>query len=481
MRADLPNDVLATFDHLFAKPRPPANPTRTAMIVATADAQGRPSARTVLLKAHDARGFVFYTHLDGRKGRELQANPHAALLFHWPRVRDGVQVRIEGAVEIVDDAEADAYFASRPRGSQIGAWASLQSRDAGLARNVRAAPGRGRARVRRPRRAAPAALERLPRRAASGSSSGTAPSSACTSAGCTNATRDGDVVEADAVSVIAHAGPQRIVCLTEEPTEMLYALGEQDRIVGISGFTVRPAARAQGEAEGQRVHQREDRRDPQAAARISSIGFSDIQADIAAELIRHGVEVWISNHRSVDGILDYVRRLGALVGAADKRATPTPTSCSAASTRSQREAATLPRRPKVYFEEWDEPPITGIRWVAELVRIAGGDDIFPERAAESLAKHRILEDGDEVIRRAPDIILGSWCGKKFRPEKVAARPGWDAIPAVRDGELHEIKSPIILQPGPAALTDGVARDRARSSRGVGVTSAPDFSADRTRG
>ena len=119
-------------------------------------------------------------------------------------------------------------------------------------------------------------------------------------------------------------------------------------------------------------------------------------------------------------------------------------------------AAKLARRPRVYFEEWDEPQITGIRWVAELVRIAGGDDIFPERALEPLAKQRILEDGDEVIRRAPDIILGSWCGKRFRPERVAARPGWEAIPAVRDGALHEIKSPIILQPGPAALTDGVA-------------------------
>ena len=118
--------------------------------------------------------------------------------------------------------------------------------------------------------------------------------------------------------------------------------------------------------------------------------------------------------------------------------------------------ARLPSRPKVYFEEWDDPPITGIRWVAELVRIAGGDDIFPERAVEPLAKGRILEDASEVVRRAPDIILGSWCGKKFRPDRVAARPGWDTIPAVRDGELHEVKSPVILQPGPAALTDGVA-------------------------
>ncbi len=247
--------------------------------------------------------------------------------------------------------------------------------------------------------------------------------------------------------------PSRIVCLTEEPTETLYALGEQDRIVGISGFTVRPAAA---------------RRDkPKVSAFTSAkidailalepdfaIGFSDIQADIAAELIRRGVEVWISNHRSVDGILDYIRRLGALVGAAS-RAEAYADALQRRLDGIAADAATLERRPRVYFEEWDEPPITGIRWVAELVRIAGGDDIFPERALEPLAKQRILEDSDEVIRRAPDIILGSWCGKRFRPERVAARPGWGAIPAVRDGQLHEVKSPIILQPGPAALTDGV--------------------------
>ena len=249
------------------------------------------------------------------------------------------------------------------------------------------------------------------------------------------------------------SGPRRIVCLTEEPTEVLYALGEQDRIVGISGFTVRPAI----------ARKEKPKVSAFTSAKIGEIlelepdfvvGFSDIQAEIAGELIRHGIEVWISNHRSVEGILDYVRRLGALVGVAEKA-----NACAAELARGldaiEREAATLPQRPKVYFEEWDEPPITGIRWVAELVRIAGGDDIFPERAAESLAKQRILEDAGEVVRRAPDIILGSWCGKKFRPDRVAARPGWDAIPAVRDGELHEIKSPLILQPGPAALTDGV--------------------------
>ena len=248
-------------------------------------------------------------------------------------------------------------------------------------------------------------------------------------------------------------GPRRIVCLTEEPTETLYALGEQDRIVGISGFTVRPAI----------ARKQKPKVSAFTSAKIGEIlklepdfvvGFSDIQADIAAELIRHGVEVWISNHRSVDGILDYIRRLGALVGAYE-RATAYADHLQRGLDGIADAAARLPRRPIVYFEEWDDPPITGIRWVAELVRIAGGGDIFPERAAESLARQRILEDASEVVCRAPDIILGSWCGKKFQPARVAARPGWDTIPAVRDGELHEIKSPMILQPGPAALTDGV--------------------------
>ncbi len=264
-------------------------------------------------------------------------------------------------------------------------------------------------------------------------------------------------------------GPRRIVCLTEEPTEVLYALGEQQRIVGISGFTVRPAV----------ARKEKPKVSAFTSAKIGEIlklqpdfviGFSDIQADIAAELIRHGVEVWISNHRSVEGILDYVLRLGALVGA-NERAMAYVDGLRRGLDAIEREAAALPKRPRVYFEDWDEPPITGIRWVAELVRIAGGDDIFPERALESLAKARILEDSDEVIRRAPDIILGAWCGKKFRPEKVAARPGWAAIPAVRDGQLFEIKSPNILQPGPAALTDGVneiariVRDWALAQRG----------------
>jgi iron complex transport system substrate-binding protein len=234
---------------------------------------------------------------------------------------------------------------------------------------------------------------------------------------------------------------------------VLYAIGEEHRIVGISGFTVRPP----------RARREKPKVSAFTSARVDEIirlepdlviGFSDIQADIAQALIKRGVEVWIANHRSVEGILAYVERLGGMIGAYEKAKT------YAAGLRAHVDhvratGARLPRRPRVYFEEWDEPPISCIRWVSELIRVAGGDDIFPERAACSLGRDRILEDPAQVVRRAPDIILASWCGKKFRPEKVAARPGWSAIPAVREGELHEVKSPLILQPGPAALTDGL--------------------------
>jgi iron complex transport system substrate-binding protein len=247
--------------------------------------------------------------------------------------------------------------------------------------------------------------------------------------------------------------PQRIVCLTEEPTEVLYALGEQARIVGISGFTVRPP---QARKEKPRVS-------AFTTAKITRIldlrpdfvvGFSDIQADIAQALIKAGVEVWISNHRSVAGICAYVRRLGALVGAharADRYAAGLENGLE----RVREQASSLTQRPRVYFEEWDEPMISCIAWVSELIGIAGGEDIFPERASSSLARGRIIAEPDEVVARAPDIIFGSWCGKRFNPESVAARPGWHAVPAIRDGECHEIKSPLILQPGPAALTDGL--------------------------
>jgi iron complex transport system substrate-binding protein len=248
-------------------------------------------------------------------------------------------------------------------------------------------------------------------------------------------------------------GPQRIVCLTEEPTEVLYALGEQDRIVGISGFTVRPA----------KARKEKPKVSAFTSAKIDEIlklkpdfvvGFSDIQSEIAAALIKHGVEVWISNHRSVPGILDYIRRLGALVGAADK-ANAYADELEGNIDQIRLQASQLKHRPKVYFEEWDEPLISGIQWVCELVRIAGGDDIFPELAEKSLGKDRIMANGEAVIARNPDIIFGSWCGKKFRPEKVSKREGWSAINAVKNNQLFEIKSPIILQPGPAALTNGV--------------------------
>ena len=215
--------------------------------------------------------------------------------------------------------------------------------------------------------------------------------------------------------------PKRIVCLTEEPTEVLYAIGESHRIVGISGFTVRPTqARKEKPKVSAFTSAKVDqivRLDPDLA-----IGFSDIQADIAQALVKRGIEVWISNHRSVAGILGYVRRLGAMVGAWEKTERYAR-DLEARIDRVRAGGLRLSRHPRIYFEEWDEPQISAIRWVSELVGIAGGFDIFPERAASSLAKDRIVADPQEVIRSRPDIIIGSWCGKKFRPERVAARPG----------------------------------------------------------
>ena len=251
-------------------------------------------------------------------------------------------------------------------------------------------------------------------------------------------------------------GPQRIVCMTEETTEWLYLLGEDWRIAGISGFTVRP----------RRARDEKPKVSAFTSAKIDKIlalapdlvlGFSDMQADIAAELIRAGLPVMVFNQRSVEQIFDMLAQVAALVGAAERGQglmLQFKERLAQMQKAVQAQIAQGRRRPRVYFEEWDEPPISGIRWVSELIHIAGGDDVFPELAAQSLGKHRILADPLEVVRRAPDIIVGSWCGKKFRPDKVAARPGWQDVPAVRDGQLFEIKSPDILQPGPAALTDG---------------------------
>lgn len=247
--------------------------------------------------------------------------------------------------------------------------------------------------------------------------------------------------------------PTRIVCLTEEPTEVLYALGQEHRIVGISQFTVRPA----------RARKEKPKVSAFTSARIDKImelepdlvvGFSDIQADIARQLIAAGVEVWISNHRSVDGILGYVRRLGGMVGAADLADTYA-SYLEQHLERIRQAAAMLPVRPRVYFEEWNDPLITGIKWVSELVTLAGGIDVFADKAESALASGRILADPQLVVDRKPDLMLASWCGKKFLPDTVPGRSGWGAIPAVANGQIHEIDSAIILQPGPAALTDGV--------------------------
>jgi iron complex transport system substrate-binding protein len=249
--------------------------------------------------------------------------------------------------------------------------------------------------------------------------------------------------------------PHRIVCLTEETTETLYLLGEQARIVGISGFTVRPP---QARTEKPRVSAFTSAKIDKIVALQPDLvlGFSDLQADIAVDLIRRGIPVHVFNQRSVAEILRMIVMLGALVGCA-ARAEQLAQGLHEQLDSIRRQSATLPRRPRVYFEEWDEPMISGIRWVSELVAIAGGEDCFPELAAQSLARHRIIGDPAEVVRRAPDIIFGSWCGKKFRPERVAARAGWRETAAVRSGSIFEIKSSLILQPGPAALTDGVSQ------------------------
>ena len=245
--------------------------------------------------------------------------------------------------------------------------------------------------------------------------------------------------------------PDRIVCLTEETVETLYLLGEDSRIVGVSGYAVRPP--------------QVRREKPRVSAFISAdfekilalspdlvLTFSDLQADIAAELIRRNIPVHAFNQRDIAGILAMICTLGALVGASERAETLAKTLKIRLETiRKQTER--LPR-PRIFFEEWDEPIISGIKWVSELIEIAGGEEAFPAIAEHKNAKDRILKPED-VIAAAPDIIIGSWCGKKFVPAKVAARRGFDKIPAVRDGQLYEVKSPLILQPGPAALTDGL--------------------------
>ena len=245
---------------------------------------------------------------------------------------------------------------------------------------------------------------------------------------------------------------ERIVCLTEETVETLYLLGEDRRIVGVSGYAVRPA----------RVRKEKPRVSAFISADIPRIRalrpdlvltFSDLQADIVSGLIREGIEVHAFNQRDLAGIFSMIRTLGALVGATDK-AEELAASLQKRLDNVRAAARRASQRPRVYFEEWDEPMISGIRWVSELIEIGGGIDVFPDLSKKKSAPERIVTQ-QAVIEAAPDIIIGSWCGKKFVPSKVAARPGFEHIPAVRNGFLREIKSPLILQPGPAALTDGL--------------------------
>ena len=250
-------------------------------------------------------------------------------------------------------------------------------------------------------------------------------------------------------------GPQRIVCLTEETTEWLYLLGQESKIVGISGYTVRP----------RRAREEKPRVSAFLSAKIDKIlalkpdcvfGFSDLQADIAGLLIRSGIQVTVFNQRSVDEIFSMLYQVAAMVGEVNQgeiRLKQFRENLNAIQTA----ASNFKRRPIIYFEEWDEPRISAIRWVSELITIAGGDDCFPELAIMPMGKDRIIADDQSIVSRAPDIIIGSWCGKKFRPEKVSQRAGWESIPAVKNNQLFEIKSADILQPGPAALADGVAQ------------------------
>ena len=247
--------------------------------------------------------------------------------------------------------------------------------------------------------------------------------------------------------------PNRIVCLTEETTETLYLLGEGERVVGISGYTVRPPEARQKPKVSSFLHARYEKIEALKPDLI--LAFSDLQAEITNDLVKRGYPVFTFNQRSVAEILQMIRVLAGIVGVAEKG--------EALAAQLQRglddireRAAALPHRPKVFFEEWYDPLISGIRWTEELVEIAGGEPIFPELAGAGLAKDRIVSS-EQVIARAPDVIIGSWCGKPVRKERIMARPGWHDVPAVKNGHIYEVKSTYILQPGPAALTEGVSR------------------------
>ena len=251
--------------------------------------------------------------------------------------------------------------------------------------------------------------------------------------------------------------PHRIVCLTTETVEVLYALGEQERIVGISGYTVRPPA-ARKEKPKVFAFTSGDIDKILATRPDLVLTFSDLQSDISRDLIKAGVPVYAFNMRSVDDILGMIETLGRLVGAEAKASElVAELEAQIAATRAiaAERIAKTGHRPRVYFEEWDEPHITAVRWVSEMIEIAGGENIFTDRAASPLARDRILADPLEVVRRDPEIIIGSWCGKHFRAEHISRRPGWSTVTAVQNGQMHEIKSAIILTPGPVAISEGL--------------------------
>jgi iron complex transport system substrate-binding protein len=245
--------------------------------------------------------------------------------------------------------------------------------------------------------------------------------------------------------------PSRIVCLTEETTETLYLLGQGDRIVGVSGYTVRPPEARQKPKVSAFINARFDK--IEALRPDLVLAFSDLQADLAAELTRRGIAVVTFNQRSVDEILQMIRMLGGLVGC-QAAAESLADRFAADLDRIRDGAAKFPRRLRTFFEEWDDPLISGIRWVEELVEIAGGAPIFPELAGAKLARDRIVHPS-EVARRDPEVIFASWCGKKVRQETIRGRPGWQDVAAIRDKRIFEVKSTYILQPGPASLTEGV--------------------------
>jgi iron complex transport system substrate-binding protein len=256
--------------------------------------------------------------------------------------------------------------------------------------------------------------------------------------------------------------PSRIVCLTEETTETLYLLGEGDRVVGVSGYTVRPPEARQKPKVSSFLHARYEK--IEALEPDLVLAFSDLQADITNELVKRGYNVFTFNQRSVAEILQMIRVLAGIVGVA-ARGEALAADLEEGLHRIHQSARDFPYRPRVYFEEWDDPLISGIRWVDELVEVAGGEPVFPHLRRARLARDRVVT-GEHVIAAAPHVIIASWCGKPVRAERISSRGGWDRIPAVTNGHIYEVKSAYILQPGPAALTEGVRQIHERLGRVV---------------